>query len=53
MVFEIGYQKRREAILEKIASSAKSVGENRWLRAAKRREPLESCPQRADSRMGL
>jgi hypothetical protein len=29
---------------EKIASSAKSVGENRWLIAAKRREPLESCP---------
>ena len=34
------------------ASSAKTVGGIRCLSAAKRREPLESCPQQAASRMG-
>jgi hypothetical protein len=36
-----------------LASSAKFVGQNRNLTAAKRRELLESCPQQAGSRMGL
>jgi len=31
----------------------KICGWNRDLIAAKRRDPLESCPQQADSRMGL
>jgi hypothetical protein len=35
------------------ASSAKTVGGNQCLIAAKRRESLESCPQQAASRMGL
>jgi len=34
------------------ASSAKTVGGIHCLSAAKRREPLESCPQQAASRMG-
>jgi hypothetical protein len=35
------------------ASSAKTVGRNWCLIASKLRKPLESCPQQADSRMGL
>jgi hypothetical protein len=37
----------------KKASSAKTVGRNWCLIASKLRKPLESCPQQADSRMGL
>jgi hypothetical protein len=39
--------------MQEKASSAKSVGEDHGLTTAKRRASLESCPQQADSRMGL
>jgi group II intron reverse transcriptase/maturase len=43
----------KKVIAKKSASSAESVGGSQSLNAAKRRTALESCPQQADSRMGL
>jgi hypothetical protein len=41
------------SVKNKKASSAKTVGGNWCLITSKLRKPLESCPQQADSRMGL